>query len=124
MSLRLKTGDQWYDGQYDGSEGFVESLFKVGGDHTNTATIHFTHTTREWTLPTAPAIPVFHLMPVAPNSGEIAIALTGKYRGQRVKVMEGESSASRVYVETEDGALDEVPKKDLCKWVDPSSASY
>ena len=89
VQLKGTRGDggmpNWSDGAYEGQTGTVESVTDSQSEHLSTVAVIQMDKSPSQTL----TVPVQYLVPVPPNGkGDEIVALDGKFKGHRLKVME------------------------------------
>lgn len=119
LKPRVGGGFEWHNGDYDGAEGVLLAVMQVSSDYTTTAQIYVTHSPRPELPLEASSVPIFHLAPIPPASkGQLAIALDGELKGQKVTIME--SDGDQLVISPADevgGKIISARSGQLCKWV-------
>ena len=111
-------GSEWHNGDYEGAEGVLVGVMQVGSDYTTTAQVHVTHSPRPDLPAEASSVPIFNLVPIpAGSTGELAIALDGELKGQKVKIMESDGDQLVITPADEVGGYTSARSEQLCKWV-------
>lgn len=110
---------EWHDGDYDGAEGVLIGVMQVGTDYLTTAQVHITQLPRPDLPAEVSSVPIFNLAPIPPGSkDQLAVALDGELRGQKVKIMESDGDQLIITsAEEVGGKITSARSGQLCKWV-------
>lgn len=110
---------EWHNGDYDGAEGVLVGVMQVGSDYTSTAQVYITSSPRADLPVEVSAVPIYHLAPIPPGGkGQLAIALDGELKGQKVVIMD--SDGDQLVITPSDevgGKIASARSGQLCKWV-------